>query len=604
MAAIMLQGWSASPRPPLVGRIVRACLLCAVITCVPAIASAAAAQQAWEAAWRNLGADDATAAKAAEELAAGGQQTIAFLTAKLTEGPPEQILKQLIAQLDHDEFVVRERATAGLIGLGGAAEKAVRDALANNGSVEARLRLESVLQKIKADNNLSGEAARQHVRAVEVLEKARAFGALADVARRAPWGNLRDRANQALLAASLAEYGRLFAQAQDQARAGQEQPMREVLAQLAAIVKNVEGLDAEAVQACRKKVAALEQAWTQAARLKADLRAADAPPTRIALVRLLLIELDHASAAAEACTDAVPQPLRSNIGLAAGALAKLDRAQCMALARWYVELAGQGSAALGRPNMLARAVLCYEAWLARQPAPDKNRAEVAAALAQVQMDLADAIDVSDSANLLRQADLQKHVAGGTWERGAGVLLKSSEFGLLNLPVRTSGSYELRVQFSRTAGEDGIFIALPAGTGRGNLNLGGWQNTASGIEIIAGTHADSQTDAQAARKEGLENNRVHDLVARVLVKGEQVDIAVTLDGRPFVKWSGPHASLSTHPIWPVAQGNSFAIGAHRSDMTFRSIRLRMLEGKAEKFVPPATRPAGQPPVPPDNEAPEP
>jgi HEAT repeat protein len=58
-------------------------------------------------------------------------------------------LAALIADLDHDDFKTRERATAELRALGDEAENALRQALAGRPSPEARQRLEQLLEDLK-----------------------------------------------------------------------------------------------------------------------------------------------------------------------------------------------------------------------------------------------------------------------------------------------------------------------------------------------------------------------------------------------------------------------------------------------------------------------
>lgn len=79
-------------------------------------------------------------------------------------------LARLIADLDSDEFAVREKATAELEKLGERALPAYRKALADKPSLESRRRLEELQTKSQADwSNVSGERLRS-LRAIEALE--------------------------------------------------------------------------------------------------------------------------------------------------------------------------------------------------------------------------------------------------------------------------------------------------------------------------------------------------------------------------------------------------------------------------------------------------
>jgi hypothetical protein len=77
---------------------------------------------------------------------------------------------RLLADLDSDEFHVREKATAELEKLGRAAATAVRKALEKPASLEVRLRLERVQERIHSGGG-SPDLLRMP-RALEVLEQA------------------------------------------------------------------------------------------------------------------------------------------------------------------------------------------------------------------------------------------------------------------------------------------------------------------------------------------------------------------------------------------------------------------------------------------------
>ena len=103
-------------------------------------------------------------------LVASGDRAVAFLEKKLQSTKPPDIsrIKRLITELDHEQFDVREAAVRELEKLGESAEPAVRMALAGKPSVEAKRRLEGVLNRLESIR-LSPETV-QLIRAVEALE--------------------------------------------------------------------------------------------------------------------------------------------------------------------------------------------------------------------------------------------------------------------------------------------------------------------------------------------------------------------------------------------------------------------------------------------------
>jgi WD40 repeat protein len=104
-------------------------------------------------------------------LSAAPEPTVPFLKEKLQvlAKLDEKLLAQWIAELDHDEFDVRQNATENVASLGEAAESALVKALKNKPSLEARRRIELLLERLKAVGP-DGKGLRV-LRAVEVLER-------------------------------------------------------------------------------------------------------------------------------------------------------------------------------------------------------------------------------------------------------------------------------------------------------------------------------------------------------------------------------------------------------------------------------------------------
>jgi RNA polymerase sigma factor (sigma-70 family) len=124
--------------------------------------------------WKALAADDGVQIQqGVGRLARASEQAVPWLTERLkpvpkTEPPPEKRVRDLIAQLDDDDFDTREKATAELAKLGAAVAPMLRKVLEGNPSAEVRQRIGSVLDKFgKPANN--PEQLRQ-LRALEALE--------------------------------------------------------------------------------------------------------------------------------------------------------------------------------------------------------------------------------------------------------------------------------------------------------------------------------------------------------------------------------------------------------------------------------------------------
>jgi uncharacterized protein with WD repeat len=119
--------------------------------------------------WSDLASSDARRAyRAMGQLVAAPDQAVPFLHRELKPAHevPASRIRELIKQLDSNEFAVRQLATERLEKLGGQAEAELQQALNEKPSLEMRLRLESLLKNLAPP---APQALRQ-IRALEVLE--------------------------------------------------------------------------------------------------------------------------------------------------------------------------------------------------------------------------------------------------------------------------------------------------------------------------------------------------------------------------------------------------------------------------------------------------
>jgi RNA polymerase sigma factor (sigma-70 family) len=123
--------------------------------------------------WEDLAGADAAAAYRAVWSLAGARGAVPFLRQRLrpAAADPEAArrLARLVADLDHDDFRVREKAAEELEKLGAAAGHELRKALEGKPSPEMRRRVERLLDRLSGPTD-QPEVLRA-VRAVEVLEQ-------------------------------------------------------------------------------------------------------------------------------------------------------------------------------------------------------------------------------------------------------------------------------------------------------------------------------------------------------------------------------------------------------------------------------------------------
>jgi WD domain, G-beta repeat len=122
--------------------------------------------------WSDLASADVPRSyRALGALAGAARPAVPFLQEKL--GPAisadEKRLAALIADLDGDRFVVRERASQALHNLGDLAVPALQAALQGERSVEARRRVEEILQRLQGP--VTSPERMRPLRAVEALEQ-------------------------------------------------------------------------------------------------------------------------------------------------------------------------------------------------------------------------------------------------------------------------------------------------------------------------------------------------------------------------------------------------------------------------------------------------
>jgi WD40 repeat protein len=124
-------------------------------------------------AWSDLSSDDGVKAYAAVwALAGAAEQALPLVKDRLNKAQTNDEVKKVpewIKDLDSDEFALREKATKQLERLGRLAEQQLRETLQKKPSLEVKLRVERILERLKQMGGTPNEL--QALRAVEVLEK-------------------------------------------------------------------------------------------------------------------------------------------------------------------------------------------------------------------------------------------------------------------------------------------------------------------------------------------------------------------------------------------------------------------------------------------------
>lgn len=154
--------------------------------------------------WDDLGSFEAARAYSALwRLADNPEQSVGLLYEGLKPvlGTDAARIQRLIAQLDHNRFALREKASAALRSLGDLAAPALRRALANKPTLEAERRIEELLSRLKTDPQAAERERLRRLRSLSALEQggtAAARKVLREVAERAADEELRQVARAAL----------------------------------------------------------------------------------------------------------------------------------------------------------------------------------------------------------------------------------------------------------------------------------------------------------------------------------------------------------------------------------------------------------------------
>jgi hypothetical protein len=123
--------------------------------------------------WNDLGAVDAAAGYRAGRILLASRLGLPYLQMHLkpVTAPPAERLRQLIADLDGEQFATRLRAERELEALGELAEPSLQQALADKLSLELRRRIEGLLQRLQQQPATPPETLRG-LRAVVAMEHA------------------------------------------------------------------------------------------------------------------------------------------------------------------------------------------------------------------------------------------------------------------------------------------------------------------------------------------------------------------------------------------------------------------------------------------------
>ncbi len=338
----------------------------------------------------------------------------------------------------------------------------------------------------------------------------------------------------------------------------------------------------------QKLTAAVHQMQVQSAMdsLKAKLAANPGDKaTRVSLIEVCLVALDSPAEAAKYLSDDCDESLRKYVPLAAKPLAELKEADCLELAKWYEQLIEKGTTQTSKANAAGRALGYYRHFLSVHKTKDAMGVGATLALKslqermkQLEPKLPSELGEAQWVDLLKLIDPARHVVSGKWVRQGGKLTCScKKRGLITAPITALGSYDLQVGLTVKSGHE-VMVILPVGAGHVALIIGGWKGQRSGLADIDGRGLDkgNPTAVKSKSKQGpLRIGAKAALDISVRIKGAMAKVAVALDGKKIISWSGKQSSLRVTQALPVLS-RTFGLATFASKVVWHSVRVKRLD----------------------------
>ena len=426
--------------------------------------------------------------------------------------------------------------------------------------------------------------------------------------------NVRDKHVEALQKC-VALYQRTYATARGDARSKAGEALVEALAAVATAqvdTGDLEGADATLKQAIaiataiksdsraalkeqQASLAGRKQVEKELAALKAKLEADPKDDdARKELIRLYLVELDNPAEAARFVDESIDEATRKYTPAAAKGVDEAPELACPELGAWYRSLADMGSSASAKAAMLLRARAYYERFLDLHKAEDLARTTAALTLKKIEdalakLPAAGAKSAGGWVDCLRYVDPATSAAKGKWEKKDGRLTifpSGQPYERIAVPVAPQGSYELQITLVQKGGPDAVAVMLPAGPTACNVVFGAYAGAVSGLEMVKGNNADK--NETTVKPSALPGGQECTATIKVLVHASDGEIAVELNGKPFIAWKGPLSALTPHPGWGMPDRKVLGLGAHNATVEFRRMRIRMLSGDVKLPDAPAAK----------------
>jgi hypothetical protein len=301
--------------------------------------------------------------------------------------------------------------------------------------------------------------------------------------------------------------------------------------------------------------------------------------SREQLILVHIVDRDDPAEALKLLDASCDAGLRRYVPAAAKGTEAAPELACQEMATWYQKLSVDAATSYSKLAMLGHAVGYYQRFLDLHTAADADRAAVDLALKKLQADvskLEESLSGPGWIDCMKVIDPAKDFLSGAWQRTDAGLVAAEDFAArAAIRLVPAGAYDLEVKFVRSHGGM-VGLVLPVSDTAVVLALGGAGNTSGGLETVL-SQAAGQNPTTV--KGGLVDGRAYTVVARVVrLTATTAVITVTVDGKPFLKWTGATKSLTVPLAWTLP-AHCPGLVADKAGVTFTSVRLRVINGRA-------------------------
>jgi serine/threonine protein kinase len=190
------------------------------------------------------------------------------------------------------------------------------------------------------------------------------------------------------------------------------------------------------------------------------------------------------------------------------------------------------------------------------------------------------ITAGEAIDLLAMVKLPDHAVLGKWQRqGSAIACEPAFNARLMVPVAVTGSYQLKMSFTRRSNTESVGVILPVGETTCALLIDCWAGTITGLDTVDGQRPDRHlgTSSAVRQKNPLENGILHELEVTVSQQGQIAAIQASIDGNQLISWRGKITKLSLYREFAIPSSRAIGILAQTSIVDIHSLTLELDKG---------------------------